>query len=153
MTKSSDKQNSTEFNQARNYSSKSLIKLVNYIGDSWRDFANYFEISDVKRRSFQPGREIEDIWRCLEQIRRLDEIEEAFKAINRTDLIQYLIDTPPNREGNKYVPKIFLPDPFDKDTFDEEIQFTGRDYEKEQLKQWLIQSSHNPRVTHRDISR
>jgi UPF0042 nucleotide-binding protein len=23
----------------------------------------------------------------------------------------------------------------------------------EQLKQWLIQSSHNPRVTHRDISR
>ena len=32
------------------------------------------------------------------------------------------------------------------------VKATGRKI-AEQLKQWLIQSSHNPRVTHRDISR
>ena len=81
----------TKEETSKRYSRRSLIELSERIEDDWELVANYLNISRTKQRGFDRGKEITNIWNILMASNRLNELETAFEAVNRKDLIQYLI--------------------------------------------------------------
>ena len=69
------------------YSGKSKIDLCRRLGNEWQDLADYFEIPAYHRRQFQQGHECQAIWEWLEARKRLQELPEALKDIEREDLL------------------------------------------------------------------
>jgi predicted NACHT family NTPase len=74
------------------YSGTSKVELNRRLGDDWRRLADALDIPASEQRGFQRGEEGLDIWEWLQQRRRLPELENALKAINRSDLLDVLVE-------------------------------------------------------------
>lgn len=75
----------------RKFNRRSKIELCKRMGDDWEDLADWYDIGNDRRRRFQTGRECQAIWDYLENRGDLGSLPEAFKGIDREDLIQELI--------------------------------------------------------------
>jgi hypothetical protein len=59
--------------------------------DEWEDLADYYDIPLDERKHFRRGRECQDIWKWLENRKKLGGLPDALKTIGREDLIDELI--------------------------------------------------------------
>jgi len=70
----------------RPFSGKQKLTIAQRLGSNWQDLADYFVLPLGERQRFQPGREAQGIWEWLESRRRLDQLPEALRYIERDDL-------------------------------------------------------------------
>jgi len=80
---------------AKPYSGRSKIGLCGRMDDNWEDLADYYDIPLADRKLFRPGRECQDIWKWLENRKKLGGLPEALKRIGREDLIDELLPQEP----------------------------------------------------------
>ena len=64
------------------------VDICQRLGDGWKELANYFQISPHDEACFDRGDECRAIWAWLENRRRLDELPEALRYIQRADLAE-----------------------------------------------------------------
>ncbi len=62
------------------------VDICRQLGDDWRLVADYLKIPADRRRRFDRGWESQGVWDWLEEQRRLDELPEALRYIDRADL-------------------------------------------------------------------
>ncbi|NJN10092.1 MAG: 5'-methylthioadenosine/S-adenosylhomocysteine nucleosidase [Richelia sp. RM2_1_2] len=74
----------------KNYSGKIKISICNKLVRDWEDLADYFDIKLHERETFDKGKEARRVWEWLEQRTKLHELEDAFIAIGREDLVEEL---------------------------------------------------------------
>jgi hypothetical protein len=94
---------------------KIKLNFCQKLGDSHKDLALYLEIPINERRSWEAGRESEEILHWLQSREKLQELEQALKEIRREDLVElaqslynthkrnasaFTFDIPAKLEGN-----------------------------------------------------
>lgn len=72
----------------KEFSGKDKLLLCQRIGSDWKDLADYFDIPIYKQDQFAKGEEMREIWHWLERRKKLDELSDALKFINRPDLAE-----------------------------------------------------------------
>ncbi|MFO1430841.1 MAG: DUF4062 domain-containing protein [Candidatus Competibacteraceae bacterium] len=80
----------TPLNIANPFSGKAKVEFCDNLGPNWKKLANYFKIPPSDQRRFEQGDEGHDIWEWLEIRRKLRELPEACKVIDREDLAELL---------------------------------------------------------------
>ncbi len=80
---------------AKPYSGRSKIGLCGRMDDEWEDLADYYDIPLADRKLFRSGRECQEIWKWLENRKKLDSLPEGLKRIGREDLIDELLPQEP----------------------------------------------------------
>ena len=109
----------------------SKLEFNDRLGDDWWKLADALNIPDSDQRRFKRGEEGRDIWEWLGQRKRLSELENALKVINRPDLITVLPDElrqSPHEEKEA---------PTNMPSSPEELEFIGRKKEIEDLGNYI----------------
>ncbi len=99
-----------ESSPASAYSAKTRFVFCRRLGDSWRDLADYFDISLTPPKPLTAEWEARAIWKWLDQSHRLGELPEALEFLGCEDLATELFATPsasapvaaPAWEGSPY---------------------------------------------------
>ena len=69
------------------FTGRHKLAFARRLGDNWQDLADYFDIPVDQRQRFMPGREPQGVWEWLEARRRLEELLEALRYIDREDIV------------------------------------------------------------------
>jgi hypothetical protein len=72
----------------------SKITVCRRLGANWHDLADYFRIPSHERARFERGLEPQGVWEWLETRARLPELREALTAIDRADLLEFVLPRP-----------------------------------------------------------
>jgi hypothetical protein len=78
------------------YSGKTKIEFCRRLQSDWRDLADYFDIPSTVQASFHKGREPHGVWEWLEGRKRLQELPEALKYIDRADIVVEVLEPAPS---------------------------------------------------------
>jgi len=76
------------------FTGRHKLAFARRLGDNWRDLADYFDIPVDQRQRFTPGYEPQGVWEWLEARRRLEELLEALRYIDREDIVFDVLVSP-----------------------------------------------------------
>jgi hypothetical protein len=71
-------------------SGRNKVAFSRRLGADWRDVADLLGIPSYHQSTFIPGYEARAIWEWLETRRRLSELRDALRAVDRADLVELL---------------------------------------------------------------
>ena len=77
-----------------NYPGTVKLHVVQHLGSSWQDLADYFEIPSYDQARFRAGDQPRDLWNYLEIRTKLFALADALNYIKRSDLADILRSVP-----------------------------------------------------------
>ncbi|MBL8259931.1 MAG: SUMF1/EgtB/PvdO family nonheme iron enzyme [Candidatus Competibacteraceae bacterium] len=77
------------------YDGKTKLAFCDRLGDQWKKLADYFDVAISERDRFQQGDEPRAVWEWLERRKRLTELPDALRYIDREDIVVEVLEPPP----------------------------------------------------------
>lgn len=77
------------------YDGKTKLAFCDRLGDQWKKLADYFDVAISERDRFGQGDEPRELWEWLERRKRLNELPDALRYIDREDLVVQVLEPPP----------------------------------------------------------
>ena len=77
------------------YDGKTKLAFCRRLSHQWKELADYFDVEISEQDRFRQGDEPREVWQWLERRKRLSELPDALRYIDREDLVVQVLEPPP----------------------------------------------------------